>query len=115
VNQNGDHHLQPHWAIEHGTCLNVDHGVYHQLMPNQRAKNKVLIGAFVDAQLKTRVVRLAEQKGITTSDILGEALRHYLDDESRAAVASPAANPTTPTVTSAKEPEPEGKDEVWLL
>ncbi len=84
-------------------------------MPNQRAKNKVLIGAFVDAQLKTRVVRLAEHKGITTSDILGEALRLYLDRETRAGLSSPAANPTTPAATPTKEPESEGKDEVWLL
>jgi hypothetical protein len=84
-------------------------------MPNQRAKNKVLIGAFVDAQLKTRVVRLAEHKGITTSDILGEALKQYLDQESRPGVSNPAANPTTPTTTPKKEPESENKDEVWLL
>ena len=84
-------------------------------MPNQRAKNKVLIGAFVDAKLKTRVARLAEHKGLSISDVLGEALKLYLGQETRTAVSNAAPNPTNPTVNSTKESEPEGKDEVWLL
>jgi hypothetical protein len=84
-------------------------------MPNQRAKNKVLVGAFVDAQLKTRVVRLAQHKGITASDILGEALRLYLDRESHTLLSIPAVNPATPPMADTNQPEPDGKEEVWLL
>lgn len=84
-------------------------------MPNQRAKNKVLIGAFVDAQLKTRIARLAELKGITVSDILADALRLYLDRDTRALVSTPTSPTTAPSAIPTKEPEPESKDEVWLL
>jgi hypothetical protein len=90
--------------------------VYITDMPNQRAKNKVLVGAFVDAQLKSRVVRFAQRKGITTSDIVSEALRRYLENRDRDSgpvkLAAPMeiAKPALPN-----EDESSNGPEVWML
>lgn len=50
-------------------------------VPNQRAKNKSLVGAFVDVQIKNRVLQLARSRSTTTSEIVCEALRCYLDSQ----------------------------------
>jgi hypothetical protein len=47
-------------------------------MPNQRAKNKALVGAFVDIRIKNRILQLAQSRNNTVSEIIGEALQQYL-------------------------------------
>jgi hypothetical protein len=91
--------------------------VYITDMPNQRAKNKVLVGAFVDAQLKSSVVRLAQRKGITTSDVVSEALRLYLENRDhdsgpvKPAAPMKIAEPSSPP----KGAEAHNEPEVWML
>jgi hypothetical protein len=87
-------------------------------MPNQRAKNKSLIGAFVDSQLKLAVTKFARQKGITTSDVLNDALKQYLERSDPRSPDKPTA--TGPVETQAVEStaQPVVQDEakeVWLL
>ena len=87
-------------------------------MPNQRAKNKSLIGAFVDTQLKLAVTRFARQKGSTTSDVLTDALKQYLERNDQRSLDNPASAtaPVEPqAVDSTAQPlvEDEAK-EVWL-
>jgi hypothetical protein len=78
-------------------------------MPNQRSKNKSLIGAFVDTQLKARVVQFARSRNITASDVVGEALRAYLDGSGiRCHAGQPEPKPT-------QDPQSSDTEEIWLL
>jgi hypothetical protein len=83
-------------------------------MPNQRAKNKALIGAFVDAQLKARVTHLAHSTNTTASDIVGKALQHYLDTQARQVPATAVDDRQTPVKATDPRPE-ENVEEIWLL
>jgi hypothetical protein len=47
-------------------------------MPNRRAKNKVLLGAFVDRGLKAILLNIAREKGLTASDALTAAIQQYI-------------------------------------
>jgi hypothetical protein len=86
-------------------------------MPNQRAKNKALIGAFVDAQLKLAVAKFARQKGITSSDVLSEALKQYLErNENPTSVsATTVAAESQAARSTIQEDDRDEAKEVWLL
>jgi predicted transcriptional regulator len=99
----------------HGLCLIPRDQVYITFdMPNQRAKNKSMLGAFVDTQLKNRILRLARSRNTTASTIVCEALRHYLDLQEGSRVA---ANLAAEKEGQASPPSDlhNSTEEIWLL
>lgn len=46
-------------------------------MPNQRKKGKQKVGLWVDDAQSARLRQLAEEKGLTVSDLIKEAIRLY--------------------------------------
>jgi hypothetical protein len=63
-------------------------------MPNQRAKNKVLLGAFVDVQVKNQVLHLARTSDKSISQILIEALQEYVVNHQTRFMTEVDAEPT---------------------
>jgi hypothetical protein len=60
-------------------------------MPNQRAKNKALIGAFVDRDLKLALIAKAKAEGLTASEAVTKALHYFISNDSN--VSSTPLNP----------------------
>jgi hypothetical protein len=46
-------------------------------MPNQRKKGKTKVGLWVDESQDARLRELAEQRGMSVSDLIKEAIRLY--------------------------------------
>lgn len=46
-------------------------------MPNQRAKNKVFVGFFIDAQLKHRMLICAKSRSLPLSEFVTRAVVEY--------------------------------------
>ncbi len=87
------------------------------VVPNQRAKNKTLVGAFVDVQIKNRILKLARSRNTTASTIVCEALLRYLDSQR---TSEEPKNQTSLKEGQAREQRPEEDrqepvEEVWLL
>ena len=74
-------------------------------MPNQRAKNKSLLGAFVDVEVKNQVLRLAKSSGKSVSQLLIESLQEYMLKR-----AEPKRH-----VNASAESETEPNEEIWRL
>jgi hypothetical protein len=74
-------------------------------MPNQRAKNKTLLGAFVDVEMKKQALRLAKASGISLSQLLIEALQEYVLKHGE----------PTGHLNSATGSDLEPNDEIWRL
>jgi hypothetical protein len=94
-------------------------------MPNQRSKNKVLLGAFVDRELKNALLDIAQARGLTASAALIAAIHQYVDYASDvcniqvtpgATIPSIHQNSTTQnTVSPAQSSSTSTVEEVWLL
>jgi hypothetical protein len=98
-------------------------------MPNKRAKNKVLLGAFVDRNLKAAFLETAHAHGLTASDAILTAIHNYVKCNGNVSMTGPA--PTQPpraiesdlphdleSSTTPQEPQPSNSstvDDVWLL
>jgi hypothetical protein len=87
-------------------------------MPNQRAKNKVLLGAFVDCNLKSSFLEIARSQGVTASDALIAAIHDYISRSTHVSAAIESAS--EPSVSSNVRPASQpantlASDEVWLL
>jgi len=84
-------------------------------MPNQRARNKTLVGAFVDTQLKARVIQLAHSRNTTVSHIVGDALRVYLDGQASQRNAAQSEIVADPKGAPSQDPQFDNTEEIWLL
>jgi hypothetical protein len=47
-------------------------------MPSQRSPYKAQIGAYIDAQMKLRILQASQRLGITTTQFMLDALEAYL-------------------------------------
>jgi hypothetical protein len=101
-------------------------------MPNQRAKTKALLGAFIDRRLKAALIAVAKEKGLTASDAMTAAIHEYVTRNTSQSSGQPASSYPPPTTASDpadivglrmhaltdSPPEPAAGasvDEVWLL
>jgi hypothetical protein len=89
-------------------------------MPNQRAKNKVLIGAFIDRDLKRSVMEQASRQGLTTTEVMIRAIHEYVKRHHNDKMAvSPEREVNSGQEANAGGPAQAGSssisDEVWLL
>jgi hypothetical protein len=97
-------------------------------MPNQRSKNKVLLGAFVDRELKSALLAVAQARGLTATAALVTAIHNYVNSDSHASKAIPNSDVATESLRTEpsfpiRPPVPNDQtssvstivDEVWLL
>jgi hypothetical protein len=96
-------------------------------MPNQRSKNKVLLGAFVDRELKAALLAIAQARGLTASAAIIAAIHEYVTyagNVLNVAIGSgptirPSDGPQSPpganTIVPAQTSSTSTVEEVWLL
>lgn len=88
-------------------------------MPNQRAKNKVLLGAFVDRNLKLQFVEYARTQELTASDALIAAIHQYMMYSYHVSVPptsiEPVNEPHPPSTPTSQPTNTLDPDDVWLL